>query len=100
MSGCRKVKTRTTARPQYLSLLERGLTTPDQFEAADDTTLTDCLDATKSRVVELQTLLQERKRQEDDALTPLLPAPVRVRSRIPWGRCWSLLLIRGPARER
>lgn len=63
------------ARPQYLSLLERGLTTPDQFEAADDTTLTDCLDATKSRVVELQTLLQERKKQQDDALTPLLPAP-------------------------
>lgn len=61
-------------RAQYLSLFERGLTMPHQFKAADNTTLTDCLDITNVRVVELQTLLQERKRQQD-ALTPLLPVP-------------------------
>lgn len=62
-------------RAQYLSLLEHGLTTPDQFETADNTTLTDYLDLTKARVVALQTLPQERKRQQDDALTPLLSVP-------------------------
>lgn len=60
---------------QYLSLLECGLTTPNQFEAADNASLAGCLDITRERVIELQTLLQERKRQQDDALTPLLPIP-------------------------
>jgi helicase len=62
-------------RAQYLSLLECGLTTPNQFEAADNASLAGCLDITRERVIELQTLLQERKRQRGDALTPLLPIP-------------------------
>lgn len=62
-------------RAQYLSLLEHGVAMPDQFEAANNTTLTDCLGVTKARVVELQTLLKKRMRQQDDALTPLLPVP-------------------------
>jgi helicase len=63
-------------RAQYLSLAGRGLTTPDQFAAADAATLVDGLGLTKSRVVELQDLLQQRlRRQQENILAPLLPAP-------------------------
>lgn len=37
-------------RAQYLSLLERGVTTPHQFEAADNTTLTDATTVRRSNV--------------------------------------------------
>jgi helicase len=61
-------------RAHYLSLLENGITTPDEFAATEATTLIDHLSLPKGRVIELQELLRERRRQEDEQI-PLLPPP-------------------------
>jgi len=63
------------SRAQYLSLLERGIMTPDQFESTETRTLVDCLRVTESRALELQEVLQERKQQGEAMIVPLLPPP-------------------------
>jgi hypothetical protein len=63
-------------RAQYLSLAGQGLDTPEQFAAAETATLIDGLGLTKPQVIELQDLLQQHlKRQQENVLAPLLPAP-------------------------
>lgn len=63
-------------RAQYLSLLEHGITTADQFEAAADSgDLARVLGVKEERAVVLQTLLTERGRQHDAAFESTLPPP-------------------------
>jgi helicase len=64
-------------RAQYLSLLERGVATPDQFEPADAAGLADCLGVTENRLLELQAAVHKGRRQEEEAaaVSPLLPSP-------------------------
>lgn len=63
-------------RAQYLSLLEEGLATPDQFEVADIAIVAAHLGVTEVRVTYLRDMLQERERQRDDTFSPLLPPPM------------------------
>lgn len=62
-------------RAQYLSLREQGLTTPDQFDAADASTIAAHLGVTESRAIEIQALLRARQPQQDEVFSPLLPVP-------------------------
>jgi len=64
----------TLTRAQYLSLLEQGLATPDQFDVADVATVAANLDISEDRVAELQNVLRARRRQQA-AAAPLLPPP-------------------------
>jgi helicase len=64
------------SRSQYLSLLERGIMTPEQFESAEPIALVDCLRATQNHVLELQEAVQEGKRRREGVLVPLLPPPI------------------------
>lgn len=65
----------TLTRAQYLTLLERGLTTPDQFGPVQPATLADYLGIKEARVLEIQALLHERKRQQNAVIGSLLPPP-------------------------
>lgn len=63
------------ARPQYLSLLDNGITNSDEVEASDAGSLADWLNVTKARATELQALLHGRERQSEESFAPLLPPP-------------------------
>lgn len=62
-------------RAQYLRLLERGITAPEQFKATESTVLIEDLGIAEAQIAELHTLLQTYRSQQNDTITPLLPAP-------------------------
>ncbi|PWK81953.1 hypothetical protein C8D88_11569 [Lentzea atacamensis] len=62
-------------RAQYLSLLQAGITSPDEVEASDATSLANCLTVSEARATQLQALLHERVRQSNESFAPLLPPP-------------------------
>lgn len=62
-------------RAQYLALLEQGLTSPEQFEAADPVVLASHINVSETRAAELQVLLRQRKAQQVADIGPLLPKP-------------------------
>jgi len=55
-------------RAQYLQLLERGITTPEQFEVTESAVRVDDLDITEAQVSKLYTLLQKYRRQQNDVI--------------------------------
>ena len=62
-------------RAQYLSLLEQGVMTADQFEAADSVDLARILGVKEERAAVLQMLLTERGRQHETPFKLILPIP-------------------------
>jgi hypothetical protein len=62
-------------RAQYLSLLDYGITGPDEVEASDTTSLASWLNVSEARATELQALLHGRERQSEESFAPLLPPP-------------------------
>jgi hypothetical protein len=63
------------SRAQYLSLLERGIATADQFDVAKCVILTEAVGITRARILELQELVRIRRKQQDDLSAPLLSDP-------------------------
>jgi replicative superfamily II helicase len=62
-------------RAQYLSLFNRGVMAPDQFESHDATALSNCLGMPEDSVSILQEVVQETRGRREETLAPLLPPP-------------------------